>query len=70
MLYVVSEELPDSPLFYSLSEVKHAVRNQSIPATSFRSAILNAGYEVSQSHTNPGNLKTSRIFIVLLIYFL
>lgn len=59
MLYVVSEELPDSPLFYSLNEFRRVLRINTIPATNFRSAILNAGYEVSQSHTNPDSIKTN-----------
>lgn len=59
MLYLVGEELPDSPFFFSLNEIKRALRFGTIPSADFRSAILNAGYEVSQSHTNADSFKTT-----------
>lgn len=59
MLYVAGEELPDSPLFYSVNDIKPVLRMPPIPLADFRSAILNAGYKVSQSHTNPDSIKTT-----------
>lgn len=58
MLYLAGEELPDCPFFFSLNEIKTALRFGTIPSADFRSAILNAGYQVSQSHTNADSFKT------------
>lgn len=59
MLYLVGEELPDCPFFYSLNEIKRVLKFSTIPSADFRSAILNASYEVSQSHTNADSFKTT-----------
>ena len=59
MLYMVGEELPDSPFFYSLNEFRRVLRLGTIPSADFKSAILNAGFQVSQSHTNPDSFKTN-----------
>jgi tRNA (guanine26-N2/guanine27-N2)-dimethyltransferase len=58
MLAVISEELPDIPLFYTPGQFTHLLRCVSPPFMSIRSAILNAGFRVSYSHTNPISLKT------------
>lgn len=58
LLQLVSEELPDVPLYYHLDRL--AVMASIITPTlkQFRSALLNGGYRVSQSHAIRNALKT------------
>lgn len=57
-LTVVSEELKDIPLYYSLEKLCCIVKLQPIPILKMRSAILNAGYRVSYSHASKCSIKT------------
>lgn len=57
-LTVVSEELQDIPLYYSLEKLCCIVKLQPIPMLKMRSAILNAGYRVSYSHASKASIKT------------
>ncbi|KAJ2796643.1 tRNA methyltransferase 1, partial [Coemansia helicoidea] len=58
MLKVILEELSDVPLHYSLSKLCTAVRMSCPPLVKVNSALLNAGYRVSGSHTAQGSIKT------------
>ncbi|ORY41694.1 TRM-domain-containing protein [Rhizoclosmatium globosum] len=58
MLTVISEELPDVPLFYSLDSICQAIHCSVPPLRSFFSALVNAGYKVSSSHCMPTSFKT------------
>jgi tRNA (guanine26-N2/guanine27-N2)-dimethyltransferase len=58
MITVISEELPNTPFYYDLPAVAkklHCITPGVIP---LRSAILNAGYQVSSTHCNVHALKT------------
>lgn len=57
-LSVVSEELPDVPLYYCVEKLCCIVKLQSIPILKIRSAILNAGFRVSYSHASKNSIKT------------
>uniref|UniRef100_A0AC35TQL6 tRNA (guanine(26)-N(2))-dimethyltransferase n=1 Tax=Rhabditophanes sp. KR3021 TaxID=114890 RepID=A0AC35TQL6_9BILA len=57
-LTVISEELPDAPLYYLHDQLMNTVRS-SVPKHSLiNSAILNAGYRVSQTHCASKGIKT------------
>ncbi|KAJ2447616.1 RNA methyltransferase tRNA(m5U54)methyltransferase [Coemansia sp. RSA 2424] len=58
MLKVILEELDDAPFHYSHSELCSAVRASCPLLTKVNSALLNAGYRVSGSHTRQGSIKT------------
>ncbi|ORX69915.1 N2,N2-dimethylguanosine tRNA methyltransferase [Linderina pennispora] len=58
MLKVILEELNDVPFHYSLPQLCAAVRASSPPLAKINSAILNAGYRVSGSHTKQSSIKT------------
>ena len=58
ILQMVSEELPDQLLFYTPGQFCRILKCVSPTFSALRSAILNAGYQVSYSHTNPISLKT------------
>lgn len=58
ILSVISEELPNCPLYLSL-DATASILKLSVPSlVMFRSAILNAGYCVSLSHCYPLSIKT------------
>lgn len=57
VLNVVLEEL-DTPLYYTLDRVMSIVRCDTPAMVKFRSALLNAGYQVSYSHANKVSIKT------------
>ena len=59
MLAVAEKELVDQPLFYELSSLSKRIHSPCPPNVTFRSAILNAGYLVSQSHLHPKSVKTN-----------
>eukprot|EP00123_Amoebidium_parasiticum_P015566 comp23035_c2_seq2/m.36836 comp23035_c2_seq2/g.36836 ORF comp23035_c2_seq2/g.36836 comp23035_c2_seq2/m.36836 type:complete len:553 (-) comp23035_c2_seq2:78-1736(-) len=59
MLSVVSEELPDVPLFYGLHSLAGILHCENPPLVPCRSAILRAGYQLSESHCAPNSIKTS-----------
>ncbi|KAL7506202.1 hypothetical protein ACHAXN_003722 [Cyclotella atomus] len=58
LLVSVSEELPDVPLYYTLTNLCSAVNSCTIPMQSFRAALINAGYRVSAYHKEPQAVKT------------
>jgi tRNA (guanine26-N2/guanine27-N2)-dimethyltransferase len=59
-LSVLSQELPDQPLFYDLPAICKVLHAQQPPMSIFKSAILNAdrGYRISISHTAATAIKT------------
>jgi tRNA (guanine26-N2/guanine27-N2)-dimethyltransferase len=57
-LSVISEELPDSPLYWTAPAMCNKVHCSTMSLLQVRSAILNAGYKVSGSHANKDALKT------------
>ncbi|XP_043266023.1 probable tRNA (guanine(26)-N(2))-dimethyltransferase [Colletes gigas] len=57
VLNVVHEEL-DIPLYYTLDRLMSIVRCHTPSMLMFRSALLNAGYNVSYSHANKISIKT------------
>ncbi|MFH4982466.1 hypothetical protein AB6A40_009175 [Gnathostoma spinigerum] len=58
VLSVVSEELPDVPLYYELDELCHVLKCPVPRLLAFHSSIFNAGYRCSISHCNPRAVKT------------
>ncbi|KAL6073893.1 tRNA methyltransferase 1 [Balamuthia mandrillaris] len=60
LLSVLSQEVPDQPLFHDLTQLAKVLHMQLPPMAMFRSAILNLnrGYRVSISHTNSSAIKT------------
>lgn len=58
VLNVVHEEL-DVPLYYTLDRLMSIVRCHTPSMLMFRSALLNAGYNVSYSHANKISIKTN-----------
>ena len=58
MLEVISEELPDVVLFRTIDDLSRIVKCSSPSMELIRSAILNAGYRVSYSHTHRTSVKT------------
>jgi tRNA (guanine26-N2/guanine27-N2)-dimethyltransferase len=58
LLVSVSEELPDVPLYYTLTNLCSAVNSMTIPMQPFRAALVNAGYRVSAYHKEPQAVKT------------
>ncbi|XP_002736321.2 tRNA (guanine(26)-N(2))-dimethyltransferase-like [Saccoglossus kowalevskii] len=59
LLNVVSEELPDCPLYYIVGKMCNVLHCSCPSLIQLRSAILHAGYEVSLSHASPEAIKTS-----------
>ncbi|ORY77662.1 S-adenosyl-L-methionine-dependent methyltransferase [Protomyces lactucae-debilis] len=57
MLTLAREELA-TPHYWSLSRMSKVLHTQLPTQAVFKSALLNAGYKVSESHTGPGALKT------------
>ncbi|XP_022661164.1 probable tRNA (guanine(26)-N(2))-dimethyltransferase isoform X3 [Varroa destructor] len=55
---VISEELLDVPLHYTQEKLSQVLRSDTVPMIKLRSAIMNAGYRVSSSHTNRTSVKT------------
>lgn len=58
LVRTIADELSDVPLFYDCSGLAAALHCTTPPAAKLRSAILNAGYRVSQTHCNPQGIKT------------
>ena len=58
LISAVEEELHDVPFFFSLHGIAKTLRAQAPNMVEMRSAVINAGYRVSQSHTNPLAVKT------------
>ena len=59
LLVSVSEEVPDAPLYHLLPTLCSAVNSATIPMVTFKAALVNAGYEVSAYHKEPGAVKTN-----------
>ncbi|KAJ8001681.1 hypothetical protein DPEC_G00171980 [Dallia pectoralis] len=59
MLSMVTEELPDVPLYYTVDNLSSTVRCSTPPLLQFRSALLHAGHRVSLSHACKNALKTN-----------
>ncbi|XP_071954596.1 tRNA (guanine(26)-N(2))-dimethyltransferase-like [Antedon mediterranea] len=57
-LTVITEELQDSPLYYTLSRLCNIIHCTVPSNVKFRSALLNAGYRVSITHTSAEAIKT------------
>jgi tRNA (guanine26-N2/guanine27-N2)-dimethyltransferase len=68
MLNLIAEELPN-PFYYVLDEISSVMHCETPNHSVFRSAILNANYQVSYSHCSQNSVKTnaptSFIFSVL-----
>lgn len=58
LLVSVSEELPDVPLYHLLPSLCSTVNSATIPLTTFKAALVNAGYRVSAYHKDPHAIKT------------
>ncbi|CAG9863209.1 unnamed protein product [Phyllotreta striolata] len=58
ILTVISEELIDVPLYYTLEKLCGTLHLETPQMNTIRSAILNAGYRVSFSHMNKTSIKT------------
>lgn len=58
MLQMAKEELPEVPLYHHLDSMAKVLRCPLPSMAMARSAILNAGYQVSYSHASKGSLKT------------
>jgi len=58
LLTAMSEELKDCPLYYYLPDICSAVHSCTMPMVEFQSALLNAGFRVSQFHKEPLAVKT------------
>ncbi|XP_069138740.1 tRNA (guanine(26)-N(2))-dimethyltransferase-like isoform X2 [Argopecten irradians] len=59
MLSLVSEELPDCPMYYVIDDICQQVHVNSFNQEIFMSALLNAGFEVSMSHAEQNSIKTN-----------
>lgn len=59
LVRLLDEEVRTIPLFMHLPTMCKILRVSSPPAASVRAALVNRGYEVSQSHTDPQALKTT-----------
>lgn len=59
LLQVVSEELTDSPLYYCLDRLCRVIQCSMPSMKTFRSALLNGGFQVSYSHANKTSVKTN-----------
>lgn len=58
ILASISEELKDVPFHYNISDLASTVRIAVPNMTDFNSALINAGYRVSQFHREPLAVKT------------
>ncbi|XP_045624575.1 tRNA (guanine(26)-N(2))-dimethyltransferase [Procambarus clarkii] len=58
ILTMMEEELQDIPLYYVLDKLSNIAGINPCKMVQFRSALLNAGYRVSMSHTDQASIKT------------
>lgn len=58
MLSMVTEELEDVPLYYTVDNLSSIVHCNTPPLLQFRSALLHAGHRVSLSHASKNAIKT------------
>ncbi|XP_029283194.1 LOW QUALITY PROTEIN: tRNA (guanine(26)-N(2))-dimethyltransferase [Cottoperca gobio] len=59
MLSMVTEELEDAPLYYTVDSLSSTIHCNTPPLLQFRSALLHAGHKVSLSHACKNAIKTS-----------
>lgn len=59
MLTLITEELPHSPLYYTLDHLSSIVHCTTPSMIKLRSAILRCGYKVSGSHAAKLAIKTN-----------
>ncbi|XP_072043894.1 tRNA (guanine(26)-N(2))-dimethyltransferase-like isoform X2 [Amphiura filiformis] len=65
VLSVISEELPDCPLHYTVSHLCNIIHSICVSQLKFRSALLHAGYRVSITHTSAEAIKTDASNLVV-----
>jgi len=58
LLTILSEELPSSPLYYTLGSLCHVLGCTQPPMDTVRCAMVNAGYKMSVYHKEPSAIKT------------
>ncbi|XP_057565172.1 tRNA (guanine(26)-N(2))-dimethyltransferase isoform X2 [Hippopotamus amphibius kiboko] len=58
VLSVITEELPDVPLYYTLDQLSSAIHCNTPSLLQLRSALLHAGFRVSLSHACKNAVKT------------
>ncbi|XP_031732878.1 tRNA (guanine(26)-N(2))-dimethyltransferase [Anarrhichthys ocellatus] len=58
MLSMVTEELDDVPLYYTVDSLSSTIHCNTPPLLQFRSALLHAGHRVSLSHACKNGIKT------------
>uniref|UniRef100_A0A3Q1H5U9 tRNA (guanine(26)-N(2))-dimethyltransferase n=1 Tax=Anabas testudineus TaxID=64144 RepID=A0A3Q1H5U9_ANATE len=58
VLSMVTEELEDVPLYYTVDSLSSTIHCNTPPLLQFRSALLHAGYSVSLSHACKNAIKT------------
>nr|XP_057921282.1 tRNA (guanine(26)-N(2))-dimethyltransferase isoform X2 [Doryrhamphus excisus]XP_057921283.1 tRNA (guanine(26)-N(2))-dimethyltransferase isoform X2 [Doryrhamphus excisus] len=58
MLSMVTEELEDAPLYYTVDSLSSTIHCNTPPLLQFRSALLHAGHRVSLSHACKNAIKT------------
>ena len=58
MLTVVSEELPNVPLFYTLEHLSSVIHCTTPSMVQVRSALITLGHQVSGSHASKTAIKT------------
>ncbi|KAM4887682.1 tRNA (guanine(26)-N(2))-dimethyltransferase isoform 2-T2 [Thomomys bottae] len=58
VLSVVTEELPDAPLYYTLDQLSSTIHCNTPSLLQLRSALLHAGFRVSLSHACKNAVKT------------
>ncbi|XP_045348093.1 tRNA (guanine(26)-N(2))-dimethyltransferase isoform X1 [Leopardus geoffroyi] len=58
VLSVITEELPDVPLYYTLDQLSSTIRCNTPSLLQLRSALLHAGFRVSLSHACKNAVKT------------
>ncbi|KAM4611712.1 tRNA (guanine(26)-N(2))-dimethyltransferase [Polymixia lowei] len=58
MLSMVTEELEDVPLYYTVDNLSSTIHCNTPPLLQFRSALLHAGHRVSLSHACKNGIKT------------
>nr|XP_012417316.1 PREDICTED: tRNA (guanine(26)-N(2))-dimethyltransferase isoform X2 [Odobenus rosmarus divergens] len=58
VLSVITEELPDVPLYYTLDQLSSTIRCSTPSLLQLRSALLHAGFRVSLSHACKNAVKT------------
>lgn len=59
MLSLVCEELPDCPMYYTIDDLCQQIHVEAMNQNVFRSALLNAGFQVSMSHAAQNTIKTN-----------